>query len=310
VRVAVVDMGSNSTRLLVADVGDDGGVTELERESIVTRLGQGVDTTGALADEAKERVYAALERFRADIDRLGAARVVGVLTSAVRDASNGEAFAETVRERFGIAARAIPGDEEARLSYLGATGGTVPGHPTLVIDIGGGSTELIVGDAGEMSFHVSTQVGVVRHTERHLHTDPPTEDELAALRRDACEAFAAAVPADVRDTPERGIAVAGTATQTAAIELGVYDRARVHGHVLEAPGLQKLLGRLAGLPLEQRREVAGLDPARAPTIVAGVAILLEAMATFGLEQVDVSENDILRGVALDHTAFLEPGTQF
>ena len=309
-RVAVVDMGSNSTRLLVADVGDDETVTELERESIVTRLGQGVDTSGALADEAKERVYAALERFRADIDRLEADRVVGVLTSAVRDAANGEEFARTVRERFGIAARVLPGDEEARLSHLGATGGTAPGHPTLVIDIGGGSTELIVGDAGAMTFHVSTQVGVVRHTERHLHADPPTDDELAALRRDASETFAAAVPADVRTTPERGIAVAGTATQTAAIELGVYDRTRVHGHVLDAAALETLLARLAALPLEQRREVPGLDPARAPTIVAGAAILLEVMATFGLEQVEVSENDILRGVALDHSAFLQRDTQF
>src|SRR4051794_5842431 len=223
-RVAVVDMGSNSTRLLVADVGDDATVQELARESIVTRLGQGVDRTGALADEAKERVYAALERFRAEIERLGAELTVGVLTSAVRDASNGADFAQTVRDRFGIAARAIPGDEEARLSYLGATGGMAPGHPTLVVDIGGGSTELIVGDAGEMSFHVSTQVGVVRHSERHLHRDPPAEAELATLRADAAEAFAAAVPADVRTAPERGIAVAGTATQCAAIELGVYDR--------------------------------------------------------------------------------------
>ena len=309
-RVAVVDMGSNSTRLLVADVGDDRTVTELERESIVTRLGQGVDTTGALADEAKDRVYAALERFRADIDRLEADLVVGVLTSAVRDAANGEEFARAVRERFGIAARVLPGDEEARLSHLGATGGATPGHPTLVIDIGGGSTELIVGDAGTMSFHVSTQVGVVRHTERHLHSDPPTDVELAALRRDAAETFAAAVPDDVRETPERGIAVAGTATQTAAIELGHYDRTRVHGHVLEASALEILLARLAALPLEQRREVPGLDPARAPTIVAGAAILLEVMASFGLERVEVSENDILRGVALDHSAFLQRDTQF
>src|SRR4051794_33863018 len=309
-RVAVVDMGSNSTRLLVADVGDDATVQELARESIVTRLGQGVDRTGALADEAKERVYAALERFRAEIDRLAAELTVGVLTSAVRDAANGAAFAGTVRERFGIAARAIGGDEEARLSYFGATGGQAPGHPTLVIDIGGGSTELIVGDAGEMSFHVSTQVGVVRHTERHLHGDPPAAGELEALRHNAADAFAAATSADVRAMPERGIAVAGTATQCAAIELGVYDRARVHGHVLERPTLEQMLARLAGLPLEQRREVPGLDPARAPTIVAGAAILLEAMATFGLKRVEVSENDILRGVALGYTAFLERDTQF
>jgi exopolyphosphatase/guanosine-5'-triphosphate,3'-diphosphate pyrophosphatase len=306
VRVAVVDIGSNSTRLLVADLGAGGDVSELARQSIVTRLGQGVDRSGALAEEAKGRVYAVLEGYRKEIDRLGAEVTVGVLTSAVRDASNGEAFAETVRDRYGIAARAIPGDEEARLSYLGATGGTAPGHPTLVIDIGGGSTELIVGDAGEMSFHVSTQVGVVRHTERHLHSDPPTAEELAALREDAAAAFAAAVPADVLSSPERGIAVAGTATQSAAIALGAYDRERVHGHVLERAELEQMLDRLAAVPLERRRDIPGLDPARAPTIVAGAAILLEALGSFGLERVEVSENDILRGAALGYTAFLGP----
>lgn len=308
-RVAVVDMGSNSTRLLVADVGDDGSVEELARESTVTRLGQGVDATGALAEEAKERVYATVEDYRGAIDELGAELTVGVLTSAVRDAANGEEFAATIRRRFGIAARAIPGDEEARLSYLGATGGMAPGHPTLVIDIGGGSTELIVGDAGEMSFHVSTQVGVVRHTERHLHGDPPTSDELGALRRDTAEAFAAAVPEEVRSIPERGIAVAGTATQCAAIALGVYDRERVQGHVLERAELEDLLARLAALALNRRREVPGLDPERAPTIVAGAAILLEALESFGLDRVEVSENDILRGVALGYTAFIGSAPQ-
>ena len=309
-RVAVVDMGSNSTRLLVADVGDDGSCEELERESIVTRLGQGVDSAGHLAEEAKERVYAALERYRAEIDRLGADVTVGVLTSAVRDSADGEQFAATVRDRFGIAARAIPGEEEARLSYLGATAGHATDHPTLVIDIGGGSTELIVGTGGEMTFHVSTQVGVVRHTERHLRGDPPAADELAALRGEAAETFYAQVPADVRALPTEGIAVAGTATQCAAIALGGYDRERIQGYVLERDELEAMLARLAALPLEQRRAVPGLDPARAPTIVAGAAILLEATGAFGLERVEVSENDILRGVALGYTAFLRSAPHF
>ncbi len=310
VRVAVVDIGSNSTRLLVADVGENSAIEELARRSTVTRLGQGVDATGSLAPEAKERVYAVLEGYRSEIDALGAEQIVGVLTSAVRDAADGEAFAATVRERFGIAAQAIPGDEEARLSFLGATAGHATGRPTLVVDIGGGSTELIVGTADEMTFHVSTQVGVVRHTERHLHGDPPGDDELAALRAGAAATFAAEVPAATRALPDSGIAVAGTATQCAAVAMGVYDRERVHGYVLERAELEEILARLASLPLAERREVPGLDPARAPTIVAGAAILLEVLASFGLERIEVSENDILRGVALRHTTLQGRAHQF
>jgi exopolyphosphatase / guanosine-5'-triphosphate,3'-diphosphate pyrophosphatase len=301
-RVAVADLGSNSTRLLIADVSDDGSYQELVRRSTVTRLGQGVDSAGHLAEEAKERVLAVLEEYSAEVERLGAEVTVGVLTSAVRDSADGEAFAATIRERFGIAARAIPGDEEARLSYQGATSGHDTEHATLVIDIGGGSTELIVGTGADPAFHVSTQVGVVRHTERHLHGDPPTSEELAALRREAAAAFAIAVPDDVRAA--EAIAIAGTATQCAAIALGEYDRERVQGHVLARAELEEMLAMLAALPLERRRRVPGLDPDRAPTIVAGAAILLEALGALGLERVEVSENDILRGVALGYTAFL------
>jgi exopolyphosphatase/guanosine-5'-triphosphate,3'-diphosphate pyrophosphatase len=301
-RVAVADLGSNSTRLLIADVGDDGAYEELVRRSTVTRLGQGVESAGHLADEAKERVFAVLEEYSAEIERLGAEVTVGVLTSAVRDSADGETFASTVRERFGIAAHAIPGEQEARLSYRGATAGHDTDHVTLVIDIGGGSTELIVGTGAEVTFHVSTQVGVVRHTERHLHGDPPSPQELASLRQEAAATFGAEVPDDVSAT--EAIAVAGTATQCAAIALGEYDRERVQGHVLAREELEETLAMLAALPLARRRQVPGLDPDRAPTIVSGAAILLEVLGAFGLERVEVSENDILRGVALGYSAFL------
>ena len=181
-RVAVVDIGTNSTRLLVAEV-EDGTITELQRESIVTRLGEGVDATGRLGDEPQARVFAALDTYAAAIEHHGAGRRIVVMTSAVRDAANGAEFAATVTGRYGLEGRTLSGDDEARLSFLGATTGRDAEDPLLVIDIGGGSTEMIVGARGEVDFHVSTQVGVVRHTERHLHSDPPTADELAGAGR-------------------------------------------------------------------------------------------------------------------------------
>jgi exopolyphosphatase / guanosine-5'-triphosphate,3'-diphosphate pyrophosphatase len=170
-----------------------------------------------------------------------------------------------------------------------------------VIDIGGGSTELVVGAGGAVDFHTSTQVGVVRHSERHLHTDPPTGDELTALARDARSAIEAAAPADVREQPSAGIGVGGTATQLASIDLGLveHDRDRVEGHAISVERLEELRDRLAALPLAERREVRGLDPARAQTIVAGAVILREVLGAFALNGFEASERDILWGVALD-----------
>lgn len=294
-RVAVVDLGSNSTRLLIADVTDGGPLVEIERRSIVTRLGDGVDATGALGDEAMRRVDRVLGDYRRIMDDREVDVAVGVLTSAVRDAANGASYAAAVRERFGIAARTIRGEEEARLTYVGATSERPAGEPTAVIDIGGGSTEVIVGCGEELRFHVSTQVGVVRHSERHLHDDPPTTGQLQALRDDVAAAFAAQIPA--RLGARHGLAVAGTATQSAAM-LG-------DGTLRRAP-LEELLERLASLPLPARREVPGLDADRAPTIVAGVAVLLEAMSALDLGAVTASDHDILRGVALERSGFLAP----
>ncbi len=181
-RVAVIDVGSNSTRLLVADV--DGGVSVLERQSRVTRLGRGVDLSGQLADEAIEAACAAIADYVEICRERGAERVAAIATSAVRDASNGDAFVAELRERFALSARVLDGEEEARLTYRGATAEQPPAVPTLVIDIGGGSTEMIVGTGTEIAFHASLQAGVVRHTERHISGDPPTAVELEALAGD------------------------------------------------------------------------------------------------------------------------------
>lgn len=304
-RVAVVDIGSNSTRLLVADVDERGAVTELERRSTVTRLGQGVEASGVLAPEAMQRVFATLDEYRALIDAHDAGgHTVAVLTSAVRDAENGDEFTATVRERYGLEADAIPGAEEARLSFLGATSerpADADDGAIVVVDIGGGSTELIVGSGGTVSFFVSTQVGVVRHTERHITTDPPDESEIEALAADARGVFDREVPEDVRASVAHAVAVAGTATSVAAIDqdLEPYDPDRVHGHRVGRDRLDGMLARLAAMTNADRRKVKGLHPDRAPTIVAGVVILREALGAFGLDEFEASEHDILRGAALD-----------
>jgi exopolyphosphatase/guanosine-5'-triphosphate,3'-diphosphate pyrophosphatase len=299
-KVAVVDIGTNSTRLLIAEVGD-GRVEELDRRTTVTRLGEGLEASGRLSDAAMARVSDALASYREAIDAYGAERVVAVATSAMRDAANGPAFRDDIQRRFGMDARTISGDEEARLTFLGATSGRDAAGATLVIDIGGGSTEFVTGRPGaDPDFHVSTRMGSVRHTERHLHHDPPTADELDALAEDARATVEADVPADVREHVDAGIAVAGTATSLAAIdqELDPYEPEKVHGYRLSLARCKALVERLAGLTVAERRELAGLHPDRAPSIVAGAAILLESMRAFGLDSVEISETDILHGAAL------------
>ncbi len=299
--VAVIDLGTNSTRLLVGRVRD-GRVEQLERRTTVTRLGDGVDESGRLTAAAVERVAAAVGEYREIIDRLGAEPVVAVATSAVRDARNANDLVEALRERHGVEVHTISGEDEARLTFSGATAGAEPAQaPTLVIDIGGGSTEYVMGEPGrEPEFHVSTRMGSVRHTERHLHSDPPSADELATLAADADRILSTEIPPDVRDRVKRAIAVAGTATSLAAIdlELDPYDSERVHRYVLGRASVERDLARLARLPLEPRTHVVGLHPERAPTIVAGVAILARSLRHFGLDEVTVSEADILQGTLL------------
>ncbi|MBV9465395.1 MAG: Ppx/GppA family phosphatase, partial [Solirubrobacterales bacterium] len=274
-RVAVVDIGTNSTRLLIAELEGDRVVAELERRSTVTRLGIGVDADGRLREDAMQRVFSTLEEYREQIERLETERAVAVLTSAVRDSANGQQFAEQVERRYGLRPHVLAGEEEARLTFLGATSERDDERPTLVIDIGGGSTELVVGSRGEVAFHVSTQAGVVRQTERHLDSDPPTDGELAALAQDARAILADAVPPERRREVRHAIAVAGTATSLAAIaqQLEPYDPDKVEGFVLGRDRCEQLLERLAAIPLAERRQVPGLHPDRAPTIVAGAVIL-------------------------------------
>jgi exopolyphosphatase / guanosine-5'-triphosphate,3'-diphosphate pyrophosphatase len=284
-RVAAVDLGTNSTRLLVAEV-EDGRVEELDRETVITRLGEGVDRRRRLLPEPIARVRNTLTDFRRRAEELGAERTLLVATSAVRDAENGEAFLGEIEWSYGFDTELLSGDEEAAMTLRGVSVGRELEPGTLLLDVGGGSTELTLPD-----FRVSLDVGSVRLTERFLASDPPTSEELEACR----EAVRAELPdLDVR----HAIGVAGTITTIAALELGGYDRDRVHGYRIAREGAERQLERLGALPLEERRELPGLEPARAPVIVAGVAIVAEVLRFFDLAELEVSENDILTGAAL------------
>ena len=306
-RVAVVDIGTNSTRLLIADVdAHTQAVNVLERRSQVTRLGHGVDSSGSLANDSMQRVFDTLAQYRTLIEQLETTANLAVLTSAVRDASNGPQFAQRVRDDYQLDAKVLSGDQEAQLTFLGAMSGRPlhqPGdhaQPTVVIDIGGGSTEFVVGVGNTTRFHTSLHAGVVRMSERHIHTDPPQPHQLQELAADVRATLHQGLPETQRHAVKSGIAVAGTATSAAAIdqELDPYDPARVHGYQLQLGTVELLLARLADMDEQQRRNVVGLHPDRAPTIVAGMILLQEAISAFTLEQVEVSEHDILYGGAL------------
>jgi exopolyphosphatase / guanosine-5'-triphosphate,3'-diphosphate pyrophosphatase len=263
-RVAVVDIGTNSTRLLVADVDrGSGAISELVRRSQVTRLGERVDAGGTLGEAAIGRVRATLSEYRQLIDEHRCTANMAVLTSAVRDASNGTEFTKLVRDEYGLDARALSGDEEAQLTFLGAMSERDERETdqTVVIDIGGGSTEFIVGHGHTAAFHTSLQAGVVRMSERHIDTDPPAREELQALAAETSAIFHEGVPARERASVVRAIAVAGTATSAAAIaqDLDPYDPAKVQGYQLTAATVDVLLARLAKMDEARRRHVAGLS---------------------------------------------------
>ncbi|TML55185.1 MAG: Ppx/GppA family phosphatase [Actinobacteria bacterium] len=292
-RVGVVDLGTNSTRLLVADVRD-GQVDEVAREQVITRLGEGVDERRKLLPVALARVRNVLSDYRRELERLGAERVLTLATSSVRDADNGEAFLGEIEWSYGFTTRLLSGEEEAELTRRGVVGGRAVGDETVVLDIGGGSTELIT--ARE---RVSIDLGSVRLTERHLHSDPPAPEELDA----AAQAVSKALP-DWH--PTEAIGVAGTVTTLAALELGEYDAERIHGYHLSNDAVARQLERLAALPLVERRELPGLDPDRAPVIVAGAVIVREFLDRYGLQELEVSERDLLHGAALEAAELPEP----
>src|SRR3954449_10844576 len=241
-RVAVVDIGTNSTRLLIADV-DHPGVYEVERRTTVTNMGRGVDHTGMICSDAVEDVCRVIADYTARYEEMGAERVMAIATSAVRDAVNGEAFIAELRERFDLDARLLTGEEEAHLTYLGATAHRPAAEPTLVFDIGGGSTELIVGTGSEVGFHTSLQAGTIRQSERHLTSDPPDTHELEDLAADIRGQIGAATANQHDARPLRAIAVAGTPTSLAAIdqELEPYDPGRGHGYRLQRQRLPRVV---------------------------------------------------------------------
>jgi exopolyphosphatase/guanosine-5'-triphosphate,3'-diphosphate pyrophosphatase len=283
--VAAVDLGTNTTRLLVGAV-EDGRVEELHRETRITRLGEGVDARRRLLPVPIARVRNALSDYRRTAESLGAERTLLVATSAVRDAENGEAFLGEIEWSYGFATRLLSGDDEAELTQRGV--GDL-GTTTLLVDIGGGSTELALD-----GFRTSLSIGSGRFTERH------GEDVEASI-----QAARALLP---ELHPRGAIGVAATITSIAALDLGLeeYDRARVHGHLLTRDGTRAQLERLAALPLEERRRVPALDPDRAPVIVAGGAILLAILDGYGLGSIRVSERDLLDGAALAAAELPEP----
>jgi exopolyphosphatase/guanosine-5'-triphosphate,3'-diphosphate pyrophosphatase len=281
-RVAAVDLGTNTTRLLVADV-EDGRLVEVARRTRITRLGEGVDARRLLLPTAIARVRNVLTDYRREAEALGAERTLLVATSAVRDAENGEAFLGEIEWSYGFATRLLSGDEEAALTLRGV-GELGPGDA--VLDVGGGSTELV----GER-LHVSLDVGSVRLTERFLHSDPPTRGEL-----DSCAAHVRAqLP---RAAVTRLVGVAGTVTTLVALELGRYDPSEVHGYALRLEQVARQTDRLAALPVAERRALPGIEPERAPVIVGGAIVVRETLRHFGLDALEVSERDILDGAAL------------
>ena len=300
-RVAAADIGTNSTRLLVAEVGSEGTVEELERLLEITRLGEGVDSTGALAEVPIGRVTTTLERYAERCRALGAEHMLAVATSAVRDAANRDGFLARVAAT-GFEPRLLSGAEEAATTFAGvcsrAPGGeSVSADGTLVVDVGGGSTELVLGAATGVAWSRSLQAGCVRMTERFLGEDVVAGSDLEGCAVAVGELLQV-VPDDVVDATQRAVAVAGTATTLAAIANGGYDPDAVHGARITREQVREMQARLAAQPLAERRDVPGLEPARAPVIVAGLVVLGCVLDRFGLAEAIVSERDVLHGAAL------------
>jgi len=298
-RVGAIDIGTNTTRLLVADV-DGGQIGDVERESRITRLGEGVDERRRLLPAPIARVRNTLTDYRRTVERLGAERTLVIATSATRDAENGEAFLGEIEWSYGFTTRLLSGHDEALMTYRGVTSGRPVDAGTAIVDIGGGSTELVAGGPDGVGWHDSLDIGSVRLTERFLHGDPPTEEELAACAAAVQALLAERVPDEIRAQTSAAIGVAGTITSIAALALGLeeYDSEQVHGSRLAAAALGEQLDRLASVPLSERRKLRPLDPERAPVIVAGAIIAHETLSFFGLDVLEISERDILDGAAL------------
>jgi exopolyphosphatase / guanosine-5'-triphosphate,3'-diphosphate pyrophosphatase len=299
-RVAAVDLGTNSTRLLVADV-ENGRVDEVSRRLTITRLGEGVDERRRLLPVPIARVRNCLAGYRRELEALGAGRTLCIATSSVRDAENGEAFLGEIEWSYGFTTRLLSGDEEAAMMIRGVTAGRPPLDGVLVVDVGGGSTELVLTSGGELTFATSLDVGCVRLTERFLVSDPPSLPELAAaggyVRSLLPELEASAA-----------IGVAGTITTLATLDLGdaEYDPGRTHGHRVSTASVGEQLERLASMTTEERIAETGIEPGRASVVVAGIVVLREVLEAYGLEEIEVSERDVLHGAALAAAELPEP----
>ena len=306
VRVAAIDCGTNSIRLLIADIDPErAALTDIAREMKIVRLGEGVDRTGRLSEAALDRTIGALREY-ADLIRQAAPRGVRmVATSATRDAANSQEFVDRVKEVLGVAPEVVSGDEEARLSFTGATrelAGAAAGDcppPYLVTDIGGGSTEFVLGGPDGVSGARSVDIGCVRMTERHLHGDPPSPAEVAAATADidaALALVAANVPVYQAKTL---VGLAGSVTTVAGIALGLehYDPARIHHSRIPADRVHQISGQLLGQTRAQRAAIAVMHPGRVDVIGAGALVLDRIMIRLGFAEVLVSEHDILDGIA-------------
>lgn len=305
-RYAAIDIGTVTCRLLLADA-HDAGLTELRREVVITNLGEGVDATGVLKPEAMERVAVQMKRFLSIIEEYKTPEhpridIIALATSASRDAKNAGEFVDML-DALGIRLTVIPGEREAALSFLGASSDFI-GEDLLVVDIGGGSTEIIAGTGGgEPVFKHSFDIGCRRVTEKFLATDPPTAEELAVAKAWTLDAMAPEF-AELKQTgfaPKRMVAVAGTATSVVSIHehMEVYDSTRVHRTVVDAAALEEVYAQLRSVPLEERKRIVGLDPGRASVIVAGMLIMETVMGCAGMDEFTVSETDILQGIILD-----------
>ncbi|NJC64866.1 Ppx/GppA family phosphatase [Planosporangium flavigriseum] len=297
--MAAIDCGTNSIRLLVADLDGD-RLTEVVRRMEIVRLGQGVDRTGRLAPEAIERTRVALADYTAQIKELGADRVRMVATSATRDAANADDFRAMVVDTLGVAPEVVSGDEEARLSFTGAVRGLPADLPApyLVVDIGGGSTEFVHGGA-EVDAALSVDIGCVRMTERHLHADPPTPDQIAAAEADITAAVDRALEATNGGDARTLVGLAGSVTTVAAIALGLteYDPQAIHHARIRYADVAKVSADLLDATRKERLEIPVMHPGRADVIGAGAMILRIIMQRAGADEVVASEHDILDGIA-------------
>ncbi len=302
-RVATIDIGTNTVLLLVAELQADGSLAALEERAAITRLGEGVDKTRTLAASAIERTTACLSAYARVIRAAGADRVAVVGTSAMRDAKGGEALRGHVKATLGVEARVISGEEEARLTFAGAVSGLgLPSGDITVFDIGGGSTEVVEGrlDARGAPERVASarsfDIGSVRLTERHVNADPPSPAELDTLRRAADAELSPLAPASI---DRQVVGIAGTMTTLAAVSLAMpaYDGARVHGHVMLRREIEQVVRDLAAKPLAERRGICGLEPKRADVIVAGGIIAMAVLERLGAERVRISDRGVRWGLA-------------